>query len=293
MQNWLLLIVSSAVVLSFYDISKKAAVNGNSVMPTLFFATLSGTTFYLLALPFAGVSLAAAAACGPTVWHLIFVKALLVSGVWTFSYYALRVLPISIVVPIRASSPLWNFIGGVILFHEVPSPLHGLAMLLVFAGYYLFSVAGRMEGISFLKHRGIHFIMIGTLFASASALYDKQVLGVWRIPRETVQLWFSIDLVIILGTLYAIRMLFFRKGVEFQWRWTVPLAGILLIVSDYFYFASVSCPDTQIAMITLVRRGAGVVLTFLPGSALFHDRNVKRKAVALALIVAGVLLLAF
>lgn len=293
MQIWFLLILSSAVVLSFYDVSKKAAVNGNSVMPTLFFATLCGTVFYLSLLPFTGVSPLEAASCGSTVWLLIFVKALLVSGVWTFSYYALRSLPISIVVPIRASSPLWNFIGGVVFFHEVPSPLQGLAMILVFAGYYLFSVAGKLEGISFRKHRGIHFIMIGTLLASASALYDKQVLGIWKIPRETVQLWFAVDLVLILGTLYAVRALFFRKGIAFQWRWTIPAAGILLIVSDYFYFASVSCPDTQIAMITLVRRGVGVVLTFLLGSAIFRDKNVPRKAAALALIVAGVLLLAF
>ena len=39
---WVLPTVLSAVMLGFYDITKKHAVNANAVMPVLFFSTLSG-----------------------------------------------------------------------------------------------------------------------------------------------------------------------------------------------------------------------------------------------------------
>jgi hypothetical protein len=45
--GWLLPILGSAIGLGFYDLCKNHAVHDNSVMPVLFFATLSGTIFSL------------------------------------------------------------------------------------------------------------------------------------------------------------------------------------------------------------------------------------------------------
>ena len=45
--GWLLPILGSAIGLGFYDLCKKHAVRDNSVMPVLFFATLSGAVFFL------------------------------------------------------------------------------------------------------------------------------------------------------------------------------------------------------------------------------------------------------
>ncbi len=292
MPKYLIFILLSALSLGIYDVCKKAAVKDNSVMPALFLSNLSGTVFFLLLAAFQGKFIEYATDFqGAWQFVLIFLKACLVGASWICVYYAMRELPISIASPIRATAPLWTFIGSLVIFHEIPTWIQGIAMLIIFCGYYLFSVIGKMEGIHFGRHRGIRLIMLGTLLGSASALYDKYLLGVVKISRNTLQFYFCTDLVLVLGLAYIIRRFFFKNGRAFEWRLSIAATGILLIVADYFYFYAVSLPDTQIAILSLIRRSS-CIITFLIGFSYFKDVNFKVKIVSLLLIFAGVVLLA-
>jgi len=286
---WLLPVLGSALMLGIYDFAKKHAVHENSVMPVLFYATFSGSLFYVIITLILGKT--SVILCPWGTWGMIWVKSLIVSASWICVYYAMRELPISIASPIRASSPLWTFFGSLILFHEVPTLWQAVGMILMFAGYYVFSVLGKLEGISFLKAKGIHLIVLGTLVGAGSALYDKFLLNVQHIPVGTVQFWFSVDLVVILGAAYAVRTLCFGQKHPFRWRWSIPLTGILLIVADFLYFYAVSLPDIQISIVSLVRRSSCIV-SFAAGAWFFRDVNVKKKAAALLLVLLGIVILA-
>ncbi len=288
--GWMVPILASAAGLGFYDICKKHAVRNNPVMPVLFLTTLCGSTFFVLGTILAG-KLGAVLDCGWRLWSLTMLKSLLVAASWNCVYYAMRELPISIASPIRASAPLWTFLGSIFLFAEIPTLLQGIAMFLTFTGYYCFSVLGKMEGLSFRKHRGIHMIFLGTLLGSVSALYDKYLLGVLGLPRDAMQFHFSVDLVLILGIALLVKWKFGKNHRPFQWRWSIPATGILLICSDFLYFYALSTPEAQISILSLVRR-CGCIVTFLVGGIYFRDANVKRKAAALGLILLGVILLA-
>lgn len=291
----LLPILGSALILGIYDITKKSAVKDNSVMPALFYATLCGSVFFLMIALYRGNFL--------SLWQMgldrkfflaIFLKSMIVSASWICVYYAMRDLPISIAVPIRASSPLWVFFGSLILYHEIPTLLQGAAMFLIFSGYYLFSVFGKLEGITFRHSKGLYLILLGTLIGAGSALYDKLLLGKMKYPHDAVQFWFSIDLVLILGAAYFIRSILFRKSAPrriFQWRWSIPVTGILLIGADFLYFYALSIPDTPISILSLVRR-SNCIISFAVGSIWFHEVNKRKKACALALILLGIVLLA-
>lgn len=287
--SWFLPIIGSALALGMYDLCKKHAVRENSVMPVLFLATLSGSFVFTAAMFFSG-KFTSAIVCTQTQFLLILLKSAIVASSWICVYYAMRELPISIASPVRATAPLWTFIGSLFLFSEFPSRGQAAAMLLIFAGYYLFSVIGKLEGILFLKHRGIHLILLGTLLGAGSALYDKYLLGVIRIPKETVQLHFSLDLVAILGLAWLIRLAFGHKH-PFVWRWSIVLTGVLLIAADYLYFYALSLPDVRISILSLVRR-CNCIVAFAAGSVYFRDVNVRWKALALCLILAGVFALA-
>lgn len=291
MEMWMLLILGSAVALGLYDVSKKHVVAGNPVMPVLFVTTLCGSGFYLL---MSWLSGAIPAYLGlSTRFHLLVIgKTFLVAGSWVAIYCALRELPISIVSPIRASSPFWVCIGGVLLYHEIPAPLQAAGMVLILIGYYLFSVAGNLEGISFRRHRGIHLVFIGTLLGACSGLYDKYLLGRMQLSKDAMQFWFSLDMVILLGLAWLVVRLVRGKGPAVRWRWSIPVTGILLIVADWLYFYSLSFPDSRISLISLLRR-CSVIVSFTAGSIFFHDVNLKRKAVALGVILLGVMLLIF
>lgn len=286
---WFLPILGSALALGFYDIGKKMSVDKNSVMPALFFATAAGCLLMLGITWFRG-NLPACFSQDFSFYLHVLLKALIVGSSWICIYYAMRELPVSISSPIRASSPVWTLLGAIILFHELPTLWQGAAMFLIFAGYYIFSVIGKLEGIHFTRSKGIYLIMLGTLIGSASALYDKYLLGVLKLDRELLQFWFSADLVIVLGLAWLIRTAFGHKH-PFQWRWCIPLTGILLIAADWLYFYAVSVPDAQIAILSLVRR-SNCIVTFAVGGLWFHDKNLRKKILPLLLILLGVVLLA-
>ncbi len=286
---WVLPILASALTLGFYNFTTKGAVQNNAVVPVVFLSTLSGTAFYLLVCLLSG-NFMEYAACPLPVFGLVMLKALIVAASWLCGYYAMRELPISIAVPIRTSAPLWTFLGSIVLYHEVPTWFQGLGMLCIFAGYFLFSVLGQKEGISFRRHKGMHMIFLATLLGAGSALYDKYLLNIRHISQNHVQFYFSIGLVLIFGLTLLLRHFFCEKHHKLQWRWQIPVTGILLIAADYLYFRAVSMPDIQISVLSLIRR-SGCVVAFTIGVICYKEKNIRRKAIALAMILAGVAIL--
>ncbi len=286
---WLLQILLSAVLLAFYDVSKKKSVHDNAVFSVLLYSSLCGFVFFIALLGVTG-QLLDAARCEPVWICRSAVKAVMVGASWTFMFYALRSLPVSIAVPIRSSAPLWTVIGAILLFGEIPTRWQAAGMALIFAGYFFFSTAGKRDGIHFCRHRGIAYAFAATVLGAVCALYDKYLFGELSGPRETIQLYFSASLVVFFIVLSWIRRAFKLSRTPFCWRWTIPLVGVLLILSDFFYFRAVGFPDTHIATLTLIRRSS-VAISFVFGVILFKEKNVPAKAFALLVLLAGVVLL--
>ena len=286
---WMAWILASAVLLAFYDIAKKASVKNNAVLPVLLIATLAGGAAYVSALwTICGISGALDVSVRDFV--LIGVKSLIVSTSWVLTYCALRTLPITIATPIRASAPALVFIAAFFLYGEIPTPVQGLGMLLVFAGYWAFSRAGKVEGIDFLRSRAVWFAVGGMCMSAVSGLWDKFILQKCAIPVETVQFWFQFGLIAVYAVLLAGQRILKLDNARFEWRWTIPVTGILLAVADWLYFHGLAIPDVQISVSSLMRRFS-VVITFALGAVFFKERNLKRKGAALAAILAGVILL--
>lgn len=291
LMSWITATLLSAVGLGIYDLTKKHAVSKNAVMPTLFLATLFGSLSYVLFILCFG-NVQDVCAGQPKDFLLIALKSLLVAASWTCVYAAMQTMPISLAGPIRATAPLWTFLGATILFGELPTAGQAIGMVAIFAGQYLFAVWGKLEGFAW-NGRGMAFIMAGTLLGAMSSLYDKFLLNSLGLSKTFVQFHFSIDLVVIFGlaTLAATKLLKIDKT-PFDWRWTIPVTGVALIIADALYFHAVSCPDIQISILSLMRR-SNIIISFGLGCIIFHERNIKRKALSLGLILAGTLMLTF
>ena len=281
--------MASSVFLAFYDLAKKAGVRDNAVLPVLFFATVAGGAVYVAALGAAG-GIGAALDVSARDMALICVKSVIVSSSWVLTYCALRTLPITIATPIRASAPALVFIAAFFLYGERPSPLQGLGMLLVFAGYWAFSWAGKHEGIDFLRSRAVWFALGGMCMSALSSLWDKFILQSCAIPVETMQFWFQLGLVAIYALLFGLQRILRLERSRFEWRWSIPATGILLAAADWLYFHGLAIPDVSISVGSLMRRFS-VVITFVLGAVVFRERNLKRKGLALAAILVGVILL--
>ncbi|MBQ3314466.1 MAG: DMT family transporter [Kiritimatiellae bacterium] len=290
MADWASWVLASAVLLALYDLAKKASVGANAVLPVLLASTVFGFAAYAAGLLATGHFRALGAVSGAAV-SLGIAKSVIVGTSWVFTFCALRTLPITIATPIRASAPALVLLIAVPLYGETPSPLQGVGMAAVFAGYFAFSWAGRHEGIDFFRSRAVWCAIAGAVLSAVSSIWDKYVFQVRAMPVEQVQLVFQAGLVAFYAlALAASRAL--RLGRDaFEWRWTIPLVGILLAGADWLYFKGVAHPGSPISAASLMRR-LSVVLTFLLGARFFHETNLVRKGIALAAIVAGVSLLA-
>ena len=291
METWFLMILGSAVALGLYDFCKKVAVNGNSVMPSLFFATCIGTGFLITVTACRG-EFAATFQCTPGQWLLVLLKAVIVGGSWISGYFALHDLPISIAAPVRASAPLWVVIGGLFIYGERPGWLRLLGMALVFVAYFMFTNLGRKEGFSW-RNRGVLMIIAATLIGAASALYDRFLMGTMKLDADMVQLHFSIDLLLVLGSAWALQryLPFMQEEHSFKWRWSIVGIGVLLIVADWLFFHAIAQPDTQIGVLSVLRR-CSVVVSFVTGAMVYREKRLGGKALALLLMLAGVIIIA-
>ena len=293
--NWTCYILASAVFLAFYDLAKKASVRNNAVLPTLLCSTVFGCAAFVLSLWGFGRLPGAVASVDASLVALGLLKSVIVATSWVFTFCALRTLPISIATPIRASAPALVFLLAFFLYGEVPGWIQGLGMLTVFGGYFVFSWAGRHEGIDFFRNRAVWCAIAGAFFSAISAVWDKYLFQVRHLDKEAIQFLFQIGLVLVYGTLLLITCSWrkaraVRPPIPFEWRWTMPLVGILLAAADWLYFAGIAPEGVPISVASLMRRFS-VVLTFLLGARFFHETNLLRKGLALAAILLGVVLL--
>jgi bacterial/archaeal transporter family protein len=290
--NWIVWILLSACFLALYDLAKKASVRENAVLPVLLCSTSCGCAAFLAALFLTGRLGATWAAADAEVLVFGALKSLLVSVSWIFTFCALRTLPITIATPIRASAPALVFFVALFLYGETPTAVQAVGMACVFSGYWVFSWAGRHEGVDFLRNHAVWCAFAGMTLSAGSALFDKYVFQVRQLPVEPVQLVFQAGLFVVYAVCLAATRVVpsFRLPHPFTWRWTIPLVGILLAFADWLYFKGLAIPDVPISVCSLLRRFS-VVITFVLGALFFHETNLRRKALALLLVLLGVALL--
>lgn len=293
--NWTPWILSSAVFLALYDLAKKASVRENAVLPVLLCSTLFGSAAFVAGMALTGNLGAAVSVVDGRTVLLSAVKVVIVASSWVFTFCALRSLPITVATPIRASAPALVFVAALFLYGERPTFAQGLGLALVFGGYWLFSWAGRHEGIDFLRNRAVWLAVAGMCLSATSAIWDKYVFQVAKAPVEAVQLLFQLGLVLAYGvSLLVFRMIFATcapiRPRPFRWRWTIPFVGVLLALADWLYFRGLAIPDVPISLASMARRFS-VAITFVLGALFFHEVNLRRKGLALVLVLAGLALL--
>ena len=287
--GWTAWILASACFLAFYDLAKKASVRNNAVLPVLLCSTSFGCLAYVAGLAASGHLNLVASADGRAV-TLAAIKSVIVATSWVFTFCALRTLPITIATPIRASAPALVFVAAFFLYGEIPTVVQAIGMLAVFGGYWAFSRAGKYEGIDFFRNRAVWLAIAGACCSALSSIWDKYVFQVKAVPVETVQFFFQVGLVLVYALLFAGQRLLRLAHDRFEFRPTIPLVGILLALADWLYFRGLAIPDVPISVASLLRRFS-VVITFAVGAVFFHERNLRRKGLALLAILLGVALL--
>ena len=100
------------------------SLNGNAVIPVLFFNTLFSSLIFL---PFIVLSYTTDVLDGSLLYvprvpfetHVaVFIKAVIVLSSWIFGYFALKHLPLTLSGPIKATQPVLTLVGALVIFGE-------------------------------------------------------------------------------------------------------------------------------------------------------------------------------
>lgn len=292
---WVALAFLSAALLGCYDFFKKVSLKDNSVIAVLFLNTLFST---LLFSPFIILSRMGVITGGelyvPTVdlnTHLLlFLKAAIVLASWLFGYVGIKHLPITIVSPIQATRPVIVLVGAMVMFGETLNPYQWIGVVLAILSVFLLSRSGRREGICFTSNKWVAFIALAAIFGAVSSLYDRFLMR--SLEPVLVQSWFNIYQCLLMGIIALLLNAFSpaQRARKFKWRWSILLISLFLGAADFCYYSALAQDEALIAVVSMIRRGS-VVVSFVFGALLLHEKNLKSKAIDLALIILGLFFL--
>ena len=298
---WLSLAFLSAALLGFYDVSKKAALKDNAVLPVLLLNTLFSTLIFL---PFILDNLCGATWFRGTIFNsstyaegtggtvlkahlMVIAKAFIVLSSWISGYFGLKHLPITIVGPMNATRPVLVLVGAMLIFGERLNLYQWTGVLLAALSIFLMSISSKKEQIDFKKNKWIFCVAFATVMGAVSGLYDKFIMK--QLSPMFVQSWFNLYQLIIMSAVCLI--LWYpsrRQTTPFHWSWAIPLISIFIAGADFAYFNALGCSDSMISVVSLVRRGS-VIISFICGALIFKEKNLKAKTLDLALVLLGML----
>lgn len=299
---WLVLAFLSAALLGFYDSFKKKSLNGNAVIPVLFLNTLFSSLIFL---PFILLSANTDVLDG-SVFHVagggwevhkyIILKSVIVLSSWVFGYFGMKYLPLTIVGPINATRPVMVLIGAFVAFGERLNVYQWIGVAFAVASFFMLSRSGKKEGIDFKHDRWIYCVVLAALLGAVSGLYDKYLMapeghGGVGLDCMIVQSWYNIYQCAMMGVMLVV--LWWPKSKQsapFRWDWGIIFISVFLSAADFVYFYALSIPGAMISIVSMVRRGS-VVVSFLFGAVLLHEKNLKSKVVDLILVLLGMLFL--
>lgn len=299
---WLSFAFLSAVLLGFYDSCKKQALGGNAVIPVLFLNTLFCSLIFV---PFIVLSY-----CSPVLDDSIFkvadyggwavqkwilLKSVIVLSSWTLGYYGMKHLPLTIVGPINATRPVLVLLGAMLIFGEKLNCLQWTGVLLAVVSFFMLSRSGKKEGIDFEHNVWIYAVVGAAILGAVSGLYDKFLMNPngLALDKMDVQSWYNIYQCGMMGVMmmliwYPNR----RKTTPFRWKWSIIFISIFLSVADFVYLYALSMPGAMISIVSMVRRGS-VIVSFLFAALVFKEKNLRSKALDLALVLLGMVFLYF
>lgn len=294
---WLLLAFCSAALLGFYDVFKKKSLSDNAVLPVLALNTLFSSIIFI---PFILLSHFAPQMLQDSIFYVpdsggwevhkfILLKSFIVLSSWAFGYFGMKHLPLTIVGPINATRPVMTLVGAMLIFGERLNLYQWIGVFMAVISFFMLSRSGKKEGIDFKHDRWIWFVVLAAVLGAVSGLYDKYLMG--RFNNMQVQAWYNIYQLFMMGGVLMFLWWPKRKtSTPFRWDWCIILISVFLSAADFVYFYALSMEDSMISIVSMVRRGS-VVVSFLFGAMMFHEKNLRSKAIDLLLVLIGMFFL--
>ena len=298
---WVILSLTSAVLLGFYDIFKKQTVVGNAIIPVLFYSTLISSALFL---PFVLLSSFMPELFAGDFMQKLYIEPLtarqhvLVLGKtaiilcsWMFSYSAMKHLPITVVGPVNQLRPAITVILMFCVFHESLTWLQGTGVVLAIISFYFMNRSGKLEGINFKSDKWVYMLLGSAVLVALSGVYDKFLLSKERISPSTIQAWYTIYDFLMMAVLFFVVWRPRRGEQPFEWRWGIAAMAVFVTVADVIYLTGLKQEAAVVVIIPLILYGVRLIVSFVYGIFGFKEQNIRSKIIPLLMVLAALVCL--
>lgn len=308
---WVVYALVSASLLGLYDVFKKKSLQGNAVIPVLLINTIFCTLFFLPSIvgSLTGMMSPDSSLYIPDGgWHehkLVIIKAFVVLSSWICGYFAIKKLPLTIVGPVNATRPVMTLVGAMLIFGERLNLLQWAGVCMAIFSFWMLSRSGKKEGIDFKSNVWVLLLVVAAVLGACSGLYDKYLMASSGagLDRLFVQGWYNLYQAVIMGIIMLLVWLPERKRaldravpgtgpdyVPFVWKWTIPFISLALTAADLAYLYALTMPGAMISVVSMIRRSS-VLVSFVFGAVVFHEKNLRSKALDLVFVLLSLILL--
>lgn len=308
---WVVYALVSASLLGLYDVFKKKSLQGNAVIPVLLINTVICTLFFL---PSIVGSLTGMISPDSSLYipdggwrehKLVIIKAFIVLSSWICGYFAIKKLPLTIVGPVNATRPVMTLVGAMLIFGERLNLLQWAGVCMAIFSFWMLSRSGKKEGIDFKSNVWVLLLVAAAVLGACSGLYDKYLMASSGagLDRLFVQGWYNLYQAVIMGVIMLLVWLPERKRalaqavpgtgpdyVPFVWKWTIPFISLALTAADLAYLYALTMPGAMISVVSMIRRSS-VLVSFVFGAVVFHEKNLRSKALDLVFVLLSLILL--
>ena len=279
---WMLLVLVYGLLKGAREIVKKKCLDRNSVVEVLFFYTLIG---FLLVLLFPGREQALSLDLHFVPY--IFIKSFVIFLAWILSFMAIKSMPVSMYGVLDMSRVLFATFLGIVVLHETLSRGQMIGLPLVLIGLFMMRIVkGKKDQEEKVSVKTVIFAFLSCALNAVSGLLDKVLMK--DLTSSQLQIWYMFFLVLMYGGFLLVRKtkVNWKKLLTNYW---IVLLAVMFIIADKALFVANSYPESKITLMTLIKQSSCFV-TIALGRIVFKEKNIAKKALCAAVVLAGILI---
>jgi drug/metabolite transporter (DMT)-like permease len=288
--NWFFIALISAVLSAASAISQKKVLFSLSALEFSFLVSLFNLLFsipFFFAFDIGSIS--------PESIAILFIKSVMGALAFYNVMLALKNLDISGALPLLVLTPGFVAIFAFLFGLESLSAIQISGMFLLLSGTYLLEMKPAQAITEpfkiFSKSVNYHYIGFALLLFTASSVLDKVLLGKYKTPPNAFMAFQQLFYALVIGALYLYSFLRNRsKSVPFDkkiWFWIIFIS---ILTMGYRFTQIKAIKIAPVSLVLSVKR-ISVFIAVVVGGRMFNEKNLLKKALATAIMVAGAIMI--
>ncbi len=281
MNNWIVLMIVDAFVISFSEVFKKKALKKNSTLEiTAFFTGIAFIVNIFFSKDAFGIDY--------SYLPIILLKSIIIVVTWIMGIKAIKELQLSIYGIIKVSRIVFTTILSCMFLGETFSITTLIGMIIVIIGLILVNITNKNDEIK--RKNSIKIVilfLISCLGSAISAIIDKKIL--MHVTTSQLQFWFYFFLTIF----FSIILFFRERKIDIKTvknNYYIILIAICLVISDRILFIVNVNPSSKVIMMTILKQ-LSIVISIILGKLFFKEKEIITKIFYSILIIIGVVIM--